>query len=171
MIFMSNTPLKNRHHLRKKDAKKALNDFGVLLGIDIGTFWGKDIEMADADEYQLFILKNVVVGFAQDDFIYISVRGLLTLGEELKNAGKYITVDKGAVKFVSNGADIMVPGIIDADPDIVKDDFVWIREETHLKPLAVGQALMNASDMRTSNSGKAVKTIHYVGDKLWNMEI
>ena len=34
------------------------------------------------------------------------------LANEIK--GKTVTVDMGAIKFVSNGADIMSPGIVDS---------------------------------------------------------
>ena len=148
-----------------------MSELGGQLGIDLSSSWGKDIEMADADEYQLIIVKNKIVGFFLEDQWFLTLRGLLGLGETLNDTGKYITVEKGAIKFVSNGADIMVPGIVDADDGISEGDIVWIREETHGKPLAIGQAVMNAEAIKTEKSGKAVKTIHYVGDKLWNLEI
>ena len=77
-------------------------------------------------------------------------------------------VDMGAVKFVTNGADVMAPGIVDADLDIEDGNSVWICDQQHRKPLAVGSALMNGEDMKNKSSGKAVKIIHYIGDELWN---
>ena len=75
----------------------------------------------------------------------------------------------GAVGFVTKGADIMAPGIIDADVNIQENDHVWICDEKHRKPLAVGIALMTGEEMKSKNTGKAIKNIHYVGDKLWNL--
>ena len=75
----------------------------------------------------------------------------------------------GAVKFVTNGADIMAPGIVDADDTIAVDDSVWICDETHKKPLAVGIALKSGIEMVQQEKGKAVKMIHHVGDELWNL--
>ena len=83
---------------------------------------------------------------------------------------RLVVVDKGAIRFVSNGADIMAPGIVEADPEIKEGDFVIIVEETHRKPLAIGKALMEGQQMVDADSGKAIKSITYVGDKLWNME-
>jgi PUA domain protein len=77
----------------------------------------------------------------------------------------------GAVKYVSNGADIMAPGIVDADKEIVVDDLVWIRDEKNLQPLAIGRALMTGIEMIQNNKDKAVKSLHYVNDKLWNAMI
>ena len=74
----------------------------------------------------------------------------------------------GAIKFVINGADIMAPGIVDADNKIKENDQVWICDEKNNKPLAVGIALMTGAQMIIKKKGKAVKIIHHVGDNIWN---
>ncbi|MDI3485482.1 MAG: hypothetical protein PWQ50_702, partial [Methanolobus sp.] len=60
--------------------------------------------------------------------------------------------------------------IVAADDNIQKGDHVIIIEEAHSKPLAIGTALMPGVEMK-GNTGKGVKSIHYVGDKLWNLDI
>ncbi|WP_342626847.1 PUA domain-containing protein [Methanosalsum zhilinae] len=79
-----------------------------------------------------------------------------------------VIVDKGAIPHIINGADVMCPGIVNADENIGEGDYVIIKEESHRKPLAIGYALIPGSSMR-AGSGKAIKTIHYVGDDLWNI--
>jgi len=79
-------------------------------------------------------------------------------------------VDMGAVKFVYNGADVMAPGIVKADASIAIGDFVWVRDERNLRPLAVGEALMSGAEMGASEKGKSVRSIHHVGDDLWRMD-
>ncbi len=66
----------------------------------------------------------------------------------------------------------MAPGgIVEADPDIKEGgDFVIVVEETHRKPLAIGKALMEGQQMVDSESGKAIKSISHVGDKIWSFE-
>lgn len=64
----------------------------------------------------------------------------------------------------------MAPGIVAADPEIKEGDLVIIVEETHKKALAIGKALMGGQEMAEATSGKAIKSITHVGDKLWNME-
>ena len=122
----------------------------------------------------MILINSKPMGFYYEEKPFLSLRGLLSLESELDRAGKYVTVDKGAVKFVSNGADIMIPGIVEADAGIVEDDFVWIREETHHKPLAVGMAIIPGAEIMLKKSsgegGKAVKTIHYVGDRIWDVD-
>jgi PUA domain protein len=76
-----------------------------------------------------------------------------------------VIVDAGAVRFVVNGADIMKPGIVYADPEIVAGDLVVIVEERYKKPLAIGRALMAGLEMK--GEGKAVKSLHHVGDLIW----
>ena len=70
-----------------------------------------------------------------------------------------------------NGANTMSAGINDVSPEVAKGQYVWIREENHHKPLAIGIALMGAEEMLTSEKGKAIKSLHYIGDKIWNYGI
>ena len=76
----------------------------------------------------------------------------------------------GAVAYVYNGADVMAPGIVDADAGIRTGDFVWVRDEKNGRPLAVGRALMDGTTMVTERRGKAVESIHHVGDDLWRVD-
>jgi predicted RNA-binding protein (TIGR00451 family) len=62
---------------------------------------------------------------------------------------------------------VMSPGITDIDGEFGEGDLVIVRDERHRKALAVGLALVKSGDMREMPKGKAVKSIHYVGDKLW----
>ena len=77
-----------------------------------------------------------------------------------------------ASKMVTtNGADVMSPGIVEADETIEKDDIVLIVDETHNKPLAIGISLITGPEMVENDEGKAIKSIHHVGDEIWNLEI
>ena len=62
-------------------------------------------------------------------------------------------------------------GIVDADESIVEDDVVIIVEETHNKPLAMGIALITGPEMVENSEGKAIKSLHYDGDAIWNLEV
>jgi PUA domain protein len=64
----------------------------------------------------------------------------------------------------------MSPGIVSADPVIKEGDIVVIKEEAHDKPLAIGKALVPGARM-VADSGKAVESLHYVGDEFWNLEL
>ena len=105
------------------------------------------------------------------DYFYADEKIIPTLKNLLKNNFlKKITVDMGAVKFVVSGADIMRPGIVDIDEGIKKDDIISVIDMNNKKPLAIGIALNNTEDMKSAESGKSIKNIHFVGDHIWKLE-
>ncbi len=114
----------------------------------------------------------------RDDVIYVDNKPMFFYFEDKivptlkllqeQNILKKIIVDMGAVKFVVSGADIMRPGVVEIEEGIKKDDFIVIVDETHNKPLAIGTAMFSTDEMKTMTSGKCVKSVHYVGDKLWD---
>jgi PUA domain protein len=160
--------IKARHHLREDARKKILESLRESFGETADAFFiDKAMEIAETDEGQDFILVNgePLLFVVSEDEVFPTVRGAL----KIKPKRKRIVVDMGAVKFVSKGADIMSPGIVDAEQSIRSGDLVVICDEVHGKALAVGRALVNADGMM-GNRGKAIKSIHYVGDKIWNLE-
>ena len=160
--------IKARHHLREDDVKKILEylkaNFGETIVAELA---GKKLEIAESDEEQSFILVNgEPLLFAVNDTYFPTIRGAL----KMRSKNKRVVVDMGAVKFVAGGADIMSPGIVDVDNTIRKGDLVIVCDEVHGKPLAIGRALIN-SDAMMGNRGKAIKSIHYIGDRIWKMEV
>lgn len=123
-------------------------------------------ETALIDVFNVILIDGKLLLFSTDGEYFPTVRGALELGL----AKHIVIVDAGAVRFVVNGADIMCPGIVSADREIKEGDLVIIKEETHEKPLAIGRALIPGENM-VGESGKAIKSLHYVGDKLWNIDI
>jgi predicted RNA-binding protein (TIGR00451 family) len=63
----------------------------------------------------------------------------------------------------------MAPGIVDADPAVRPADIVWVRDEKNRRPLAVGKALMDGPTMIREERGKAIETLHHVGDDIWRI--
>ena len=79
-------------------------------------------------------------------------------------------VDKGAIKYVTNAADVMRPGITKIDPSIKKGDIIEIVDETHDRSLAVGKAMYDADEMERKDSGKVIKNLHTIQDSVWEFE-
>jgi PUA-domain protein len=77
-----------------------------------------------------------------------------------------IVVDKGAIRFVLKGADIMRPGIVSAE-NFLKNAFVMIVDETVFQPIGIGKALYDSEELLNKTEGKVVSSIHYFGDELW----
>ena len=144
-----------------------LKDLISTFGETMAGLENEVLEKITLDEYSLILVNGKPLLFEIEGQLFPTVRGAL----EMKLQKRLVIVDKGAVRFVSNGADIMAPGVVEADPEINEGDLVIIVEETHRKPLAIGKALMEGPQMVEADSGKAIKSIIHVGDKLWSMEL
>ncbi|MCK5398346.1 MAG: DUF1947 domain-containing protein, partial [Thermoplasmata archaeon] len=162
---MAELKLRRRHRLRKKEIDSLASEINSIIGCE--TFNNNDmLETAEAGELKLVLLKGKPIAMYFDDMPFPTIHGLL-----LYQATKcFVTVDMGAVKFLANGADVMAPGVVDADPEVKKGMPVWVRDEKNKRALVIGIALMDAQEMIYASSGKAVKTHHYVGDKIWDLE-
>jgi len=158
--------VKARVQLRKNAKNKMLKDLESAFGEEMAGLENKTLEKVTLDEFSLILVEGRPLLFEIEEHLFPTVRGALEMGLQKR----LVVVDKGAIRFVSNGADIMAPGIVEADPEIKEGDFVIIVEETHRKPLAIGKALMEGQQMVDSDTGKAIKSISHVGDKLWNFE-
>lgn len=162
---MSELRVRKRRRLREKEVKALADDLLASAGISVFKV-GDTVDVAESPEYEVIIAENQIIGFIQDGKAFLTIRGLL----KYPVAKSFVTVDMGAIKFVINGADVMGPGIVDADGDIQIGDYVWVRDEKNKKPLAVGRALITGNEMKEKKPGKAIKSLIYVGDKLWKFD-
>jgi len=76
---------------------------------------------------------------------------------------KRVYVDAGAVKPITNGANIMAPGI--RGGCFEAGDYVVVLLESLDTPIAIGKALIGINEL--GERGKAVENIHYKGDRIW----
>lgn len=74
----------------------------------------------------------------------------------------------GAVPYVCKGADVMAPGIREIQGEFDENELLLVVDERHGKPLAVGSAVFSSEELKKIKHGKAIKNLHYVGDKLWD---
>ncbi|WP_435361352.1 RNA-binding protein [Haloarchaeobius sp. DFWS5] len=157
--------VKSRHHLRSDDVKAVESAVADALGVDLD---GDSYELVELDgsEFDIVLVDGEPLVCYIDDEPFLTVKGanVLDITENI------VTVDAGAISFVSDGADVMRPGITEADPDIESGDLVVIVEETHKKALAIGRALASGDDM-VGDSGKVIESIHHVGDDLYEFNI
>lgn len=157
--------VRHRTRLRRKEVeawfRRLREDFGMAMPSD-----ETPVDAADAGEMRLLLLDDEAIAIILGETVGPTVRGLLRFA-----AGKrHVTVDMGAVPFVYNGADVMAPGIVDADPAIRAGDLVWVRDEKNRRPLAVGRAIMDGPTMAREERGKALETLHHVGDDVWRLD-
>lgn len=156
--------VKNRHRLKSKDINEIQEELKKTFETNFFTE-NSSVEIGDVEGHRIIFVDGEPCFTFYEDKIFFTLRGI----NKYKPAKNFVVVDMGAVKFVTNGADVMAPGVVDADKTIAEGDQVWICDENHRKPLAVGIAMMSGEQMINEKRGKAIKTIHYVGDILWNL--
>ncbi len=156
--------IKSRNVLRKTDQKALVSDIVEAFG-DASSFESRKLEYVESDGQDFIFVDGEPLLFKIDGKIFPTVKGALKLNPTRRR----VLVDPGAVRFIINGADTMSPGIVEADPAINVGDLVIIVEKAHGKAIGIGRALMSGKEM-VGGKGKAVKSIHYVGDELWNLE-
>ncbi|EIE80762.1 hypothetical protein RO3G_05467 [Rhizopus delemar RA 99-880] len=82
-----------------------------------------------------------------------------------------LQVDRGAIKFVLSGANIMCPGLTSKgarmDENLPAGAVVAIMAEGKENALAIGQLKMSTEDIKKVNKGIGVDNIHYLTDPLW----
>jgi len=157
--------VKSRHHLRSdeiRDLEAILED---ALGVDLDGDAYERVDLVDT-EFDLVLVDGEPHVFYVDGEPFLTVSG----ANAHSPRRRVVTVDAGAIQFVSDGADVMRPGIVDADEDIDPGDLVAIVEETHGKALAVGRALESGADL-VGDSGKVVESVHHVGDDLYEFSV
>ncbi len=157
--------VKSRHHLRSDEIADLEDSLAEQLGIDLDGDSYERVEFTDADrEVVLVDGEPLVTSFDGDLFVTV-------LGANAYPPEKHVvTVDSGAISFVSDGANVMRPGITDATEDIDPGDLVVIVEESHGKALAIGRAETDGSDM-VGDSGRVVESLHHVGDDLYEFHV
>jgi PUA-domain protein len=162
---MAELRVRKRHRLRQKELRNIVSAIDSTLG----TKSCDDTDIVDQAEtpgYDILYMEGKILGMVVGGQPFLTVRGILRYGA----TRRFVTVDMGAVKFVANGADVMGPGIVDVEASVAEGDLVWVRDERNMRPLAVGRALLSAPEMAGKPKGKAISSIHHVGDKLWALD-
>jgi PUA domain protein len=160
------TMAKNRRYtLKSKESKKLLQEVSSSLGADVEQMLGTKtrIEVNETESGELFVFNGRALLAKSEDVLFFTLAF-----EELFSFFPKVVVDMGAVPYVCKGADVMAPGIRSVNGEFETNGLLIVVDERHNKPLAVGMALVSSEEMKTAKKGKVIKTLHYVGDKLWN---
>ncbi len=80
-----------------------------------------------------------------------------------------ITVDEGAVRPISRGADLMRPGIVDIRGAFAKGEVVVVAEPNRGLPIAVHEALYSSEEIREMEKGRVSRSLHHIGDRFWKL--
>ncbi|XP_064608783.1 malignant T-cell-amplified sequence 1 homolog [Liolophura sinensis] len=86
----------------------------------------------------------------------------------------WMQVDKGAIRFVLSGANIMCPGLTSPGAkmtkDLEKESVVAIMAEGKQHALAIGLTKLSTSEILEKNKGVGIENLHYLNDGLWIMK-
>ncbi len=160
--------IKQRHFIQKSQIKELQAD--ILKHYDekfLNQIFPKkarvEVIQTEAGD-TLYAINNVLKLWKSKDG-YIPV---LTLLFNKQVDLKEIVVDKGAIRFVSNNADVFRAGITEIDKSIKKGDILQIVDENNHRAIAVGKAMYNAKEMEDMKEGKVIKNLLCVKSKVWN---
>lgn len=88
-----------------------------------------------------------------------------------------VKIDRGAIRFVLAGAQIMCPGLTSkggelppAEDALAAGTSVAVFAEGKEHAVAVGVTKLSTEEMRKANKGVGVETTTYLGDDLWNIK-
>ena len=163
--------VKSRHHLRSDEVRRLEETVAEQLGVELDGDSYELVELTGAP-FDLVLIDGEPAAIeyepreGRDAETFLTVRG----ANAHEPTRRVVTVDAGAIQFVSDGADVMRPGIVDADEVIEAGDLVVIGEASHGKFLAVGRALVDGEEM-VGDSGKVVESVHHVGDDLYEFSV
>ncbi len=165
---MAEIVIRKRHSIRKDEIAGIMEELRVQIGEAADLFRSDRMEKVETDSpFTLYLVNREPLLMRYGNWVFPTLRGALARPFPQRR----ITVDQGAIPFLVNGADVMRPGIRALTDDIQADAPVLIVEEVHNKPIAVAIARFDARQMRSETKGKMCKTVHFVGDLLWRLEV
>ncbi len=150
----------NVRQISKKEYKMIIKHMGDL-GMEASLPKTKNIKSVAIKRGELILIddKPVIVRLGDDYLPYIEAL-------EYFKGYNTVVVDKGAVKYIANGADVMRPGIV-SYTYFTKNDIIVVEVEEYGQAIAVGRALVDSSRLRNMKKGKVVKNLHHIGDDAW----
>lgn len=122
------------------------------------------------DRIQLYSIDNEIIMFQHFDDLIPHLR----IVHKYPDAFPKVQVDRGAIKFVLSGANIMCPGLTSAggslpEKNMEEGSFVTVYAEGKENALAIGKLLMSVDDIKSKNKGHGIELVHYLGDGLWTL--
>lgn len=125
-----------------------------------------------AGHVQVVIINNAPLFFQERDGPWLPVLRIL---HQYPDMMPKLRADKGAIKFVLSGANIMCPGLTSAGAtmhdQVDADTAVAIFAEGKEHAMAVGVTKMSTKEMLEINKGIAVDNLHHLADGLWKNPI
>ncbi|KAL6122596.1 hypothetical protein NUSPORA_00364 [Nucleospora cyclopteri] len=159
--FFEKLKVVNIHVLSKKDIKQF-----VKMGAT---------SLDPKQEYRVYLMSNkckVIVNINTKIECFTYYNRICPSLESIDNfKHKTVIIDSGAIKPITRGADVMIPGILkyaDLQPEIEKNDIVAVKILDQ-DFLAIGISLMSLTEMKKEQNGVAIEVLHVKSDDLKNL--
>jgi len=166
IAYFGDVVLTRRYTLSKRDRKELLESLRMRFpNLEIS----KDsvIEILHIDKsLEVIIIDRVPALIRRDNEWLPHLKFLLKHGIK---GFPWVAVDKGAVKPILNGADVMAPGVKAIGGSFRENDIVIVVDNEFFKPIMVGRALVDSEKMKSISRGKVIENIHVLNDDLWNI--
>ena len=160
--------IKARNHLSKKDKRALIAQLTEFFGEEITNSLQKDIIIEEVrTDIGTFIVNNRKIWVFDHENMKIPT--IHFLRQHAYSLPK-IVVDIGAIRFITNGADVMAPGIVFFDEEIKEGSIVVIHEERANSIIGIGKSLISSKDFSKSNKGKVIKNLHHLRDSIWEFQ-
>ncbi|KAI9230772.1 MAG: PUA-like domain-containing protein [Piptocephalis tieghemiana] len=121
------------------------------------------------DHVNLITVQGKILFYNTRDEPYFPTLRLL---HQYPNCLPHVQVDRGAIKFVMGGANIMCPGLTSKGArlpvSLPKGSPCAVMAEGKDLALGIGQLTMSTDDIQKVNKGIGVENKHYLGDCLWS---
>ena len=155
-----------RYFLKEKESKEILERASQRFKVSLKEVLGEkaSIEIVETDFGEVYLINGKPTLIVTEAAVYPTLTS-----KELFAMFPRIVVDMGAVPFVCKGANIMAPGIRRFEGSFSRGDIVFVVDEKHGKPLALGEAMYNVEEARKVKQGSIIKNTHYVGDNIWKL--
>ncbi|OMJ92504.1 hypothetical protein SteCoe_4744 [Stentor coeruleus] len=125
---------------------------------------------APHNDVSLIAVNNTILFVQNSEAIVPHLRILHQYPELMKK----MQVDKGAIKHVLSGANIMCRGLTSPGGKMVdaeEGEVVSIVGEGKQSIIAVGIMRKSTAQIRSENSGIGIEALHYLGDGIWKMHL
>lgn len=117
-------------------------------------------KVASLDAMYEVIVDGYIIGRLRFDIpkrgysFLLSLEGARRIGEVSRQ--KWVSINDGVLKYLKDGANLMLPGIVGCDSGIAVDDDVWVID-TNGMVVASGISRMSGEEMANNEKGFAVK--------------
>ncbi|KAJ1753496.1 translation machinery-associated protein 20 [Coemansia sp. RSA 1821] len=131
------------------------------------------VQIKCKDHIMLYSLNNQILFFQHFDD---PITPTLHLLHQFPTILPQLQVDRGAIKFVLSGANIMCPGLTSPgaklpEENVEKGTIVAIMAEGKQHALAIGITTMSTDEIKSINRGNGVDLITYLNDPLWKTNL